>query len=268
MIRLADLLSIARVQFDRSDTKIHLACWNGIEHPIDVFYAGRFGSWQEWQTQRNFECQHILSLIDLRQSSWMFAGVYSVTGVKPHPGSPGHYLYSTKLVAGQDDLIGRVIVNHNRTRNSYIWLKPEIELPVIEYRRERMTIAEFPGYNAVCISYATLQTVIRQRIASWYGALANIKGIYLITDNSTGCHYVGKASGQIGLWQRWVSYAETGHGGNVKLRALIREHGQHAASNFQFSILEIADNHASEEDILERELYWMNVLKSREFGLN
>lgn len=268
MIRLVDILTASGIHFDVEDTKIHLACWNGQQHPIDEFYAGRFTEWQEWQTQKNFECTNILSLIDLRQSNWMFAGVYSVAGVKPHPRSPGHYLYSTKLFPGQDDLIGRAIVRHVRPRNSYVWLKPEIELPLVEYRRERMTIAEFPGYNAVCISYATLQTVIRQRIASWYGALGNIKGIYLITDTSTGCLYVGKASGQVGLWQRWTQYAETGHGGNVKLRALLREHGEDAASNFQFTILEIADNHASEEDIQKREIYWTNVLKSREFGLN
>lgn len=268
MIRLVEILSTAGIEFDRNDTKIHLACWNGNQHPIDEFYAGRFGQWQEWQTQKNFECKHVLSLIDLRQSTWMFAGVYSVTGRMPHPHSQGHFLYSTSLLPGQEGLIGRVIVHHSRTRNSYVWLKPEIELPLIEYRRERMTIAEFPGYNSVCINYATLQTVIRQRIASWYGALANIKGIYLITDTSTGCLYVGKASGQVGLWQRWTAYAETGHGGNVKLRALLQEHGEQAASNFQFSILEIADNHASEEDILVREIHWMDVLKSREFGLN
>ena len=39
-------------------------------------------------------------------------------------------------------------------------------------------------------------------------------------------------------------------------------------SNFQYSILEIADTHASDDDILDRESYWMKVLKTREFGLN
>ena len=34
------------------------------------------------------------------------------------------------------------------------------------------------------------------------------------------------------------------------------------------SILEIADTHASETDILTRESYWMKALRSRSFGLN
>lgn len=33
-------------------------------------------------------------------------------------------------------------------------------------------------------------------------------------------------------------------------------------------LLEIADTHASEADILTRESYWMKALRSRSFGLN
>ena len=39
-------------------------------------------------------------------------------------------------------------------------------------------------------------------------------------------------------------------------------------ANFQYSILEIADTHASDEDILKREAYWMDALKTRKFGMN
>ncbi len=268
VIRLVNLLTAAGVCFDQEATKVHLACWNGEQHPIDVFYAGNFQSWQEWQTRRNFTCKYVLSLIDLGASTWLFAGVYSIVDVASHPTHVGHFLYSTLLLPGQENLIGRIIVHHSRTRQSYIWMKPEIDLPVLELRRERMTIEEFPGYNSICISHPTLQTIIRQRIASWHGALANIKGIYLIADTSTGCLYVGKASGQIGIWQRWTSYSETGHGGNVQLKQLLRINGPEHVNHFQYSILEIADNHASEADIQARESHWMNVLRTRAFGLN
>jgi hypothetical protein len=113
-----------------------------------------------------------------------------------------------------------------------------------------------------------LKVVTGQKIESWYGALANIKGIYLITDTSTGKHYVGKASGQDGIWQRWCSYADNGHGGNKELKALLKIKGSRHMTRFQYSILEIADTHASDEDILKRESYWMSALKTREFGLN
>ena len=38
-------------------------------------------------------------------------------------------------------------------------------------------------------------------------------------------------------------------------------------ANLQYSILEIADTHASDADILTRESYWMRALGSRVHGL-
>jgi hypothetical protein len=269
MIGLIDLLKASGVGINVQDLKVHLACWNGREHPLDEYYAGRFQQWQERQGRRNFSCQHIISLVDMGQGKWLFAGIYEVLGCKPHPEIKGDFLYSTRLLPLQEDLIGRVIVSHKRTgRASYIWHKPEIALTVAEVRPERLTIQEFPGYNAVVIRYSSLETITSQKIASWHGALANIKGIYLITDTTTGKHYVGKASGGEGIWQRWCAYAESGHGGNRALKDLLRKQGKTHAKHFQYSILEIADTHASDEDILERESYWMNALRTREFGLN
>lgn len=72
----------------------------------------------------------------------------------------------------------------------------------------------------------------------------------------------------MGNWQRWCAYAGNGHGGNVKLKALLQEKGPDHMAHFQYAILEIADTHASDGDILACESYWMSVLRTREFGLN
>ena len=269
MLALIPILESCGLQIDWQDTKIHLAGWNGHEHPIDEFYAGRFNAWQEHQTKRNFECAHVLSLIDLGNREWLFAGVFERIDCKDHPKFEGQYLYKLKLLPNQDALIGRVIVSHTRTRQSYIWYKPdETVFPIVEIRREPMSIADFPGYNAVIISHQTLRTIVQQQIPSWHKPLEHIKGVYLITDVSTGMHYVGKASGTVGIWQRWCAYAANGHGGNVELKRMIQNKGAEYANHFQYSILEIADTHASENDILKRESYWMDVLKTRQFGLN
>lgn len=268
MLGLISFLTASGVKFDPADTKIHLACWNGEDRPIDVYYSGHFKEWQEHQGRKNFKGSYVMGLIDLGRGHWLFAGVYRVLGCKPHPQFPEAVLYSTELLAGQDDLLGRIIVAHQRTRQSYVWCKPDMALTIAEVRRERMTIADFPGYNAVVISYASLQIIARQRIASWHAALSNIRGIYLILDTATGKPYVGKASGEVGIWQRWCAYADNGHGGNVELKRLLKDTGADYAKNFQYSILEIVDTHASDADILRREGYWMEVLKSRQFGLN
>jgi hypothetical protein len=268
MIGLVDFLTASGITFNTQNTKVHLACWTGQEDPIDEYFAGRFQGWQEHQTKQNFNCDHVLSLIDLRLSRWLFVGIYDILGRKVHPTNPDQHLYTTQLRPNSDELIGRVIVEHVRTRQSYIWLKPEIKLPIREIRGSKMTVGEFPGYNHVLVNHATLRVITQQVVPSWHAALRNIKGVYLITDTSTGKQYVGKASGDVGIWQRWCAYADNGHGGNVKLKAMLNEKGPEHVGHFQYSILEIADTHASDQDILARESYWMNVLKTREFGLN
>lgn len=266
MIGLIDCLKVAGVGINLDDLKMHLACWNGCQDPIDEYYAGSFNEWQEWQCRRNFNCEHVISLIDLGQSNWLFAGVYKVLGCKRR--TDGGFKYCLKLLPGQEEIVGRITVYHERTRQPYIWYRPEIALPIVEIRREKLVIEEFPGYNAVVHSHNSLKTITTQKIASWHGALANIKGIYLITDTSTGKHYVGKASGNEGIWQRLCSYAENGHGGNRQLKELLKKKGERHMAHFQYSILEIADTHASDADILEREWYWMDALRTRDFGLN
>ena len=269
MIGLVEFLKAAGVGIETDSLKIHLACWNGQDDPINIYFAGRFKTWQEWQNHRNFKCDQVLSLIDLGQHTWLFVGVYKILDWRPHPNRKTTFLYTTSLLPHQEELIGRIIVQHKRRgRNSYIWKKPEVALPIIEIRREKLTIGEFPGYNAVVLSHSSLKIITEQKIASWHGALANIKGIYLVTDTKTGRHYVGKASGKTGIWQRWCSYAKNGHGGNEELKKVLMEKGSEHMTHFQYSILEIADTHASDEDILARESYWMNALKSREFGMN
>jgi hypothetical protein len=268
MIGLVEFLKAAGVEFQTDSLKVHLACWDGISNPLDVYYAGKFKSWQESQTRKNFECKQVLSLIDLGQSNWLFAGLYQILDRKQDPENEKLFIYSTRVLPNQESLVGRVIVHHKRSRASYVWYKSDIILSLVELRREKMTIGDFPGYNAVIISHSNLKVITGQRIASWYGALANIKGIYLITDTMTGKHYVGKASGNEGIWQRWCAYAENGHGGNLELKKVLKSNGSEYMRHFQYSILEIADSHASDADILVRESYWMKVLKTREFGMN
>lgn len=135
-------------------------------------------------------------------------------------------------------------------------------------REKKLSVEEFPGFNSVCVSFQKLQIIIEQQIQSWYGALSNIKGVYLIADTKAGKLYVGSATGDSGIWQRWSSYVTSGHGGNKELRALFKSKPTDYCSHFQYSILEIADSHASDDYILKRESYWKDVLMSRVHGYN
>ena len=269
MIDLVTFLRAAEVAVDTSSLKVHLACWTGKENPLVSFHDGKFGQWQEFQNRKNFECSQVVGLIDLGNGSWLFAGVYQILGCRERPGRRPPIRYRTQLLPRQDDWIGRIIVQHKRSgRNSYRKWRPGMDLTLLEIRPEKLAMDDFPGFSEVVLNHRDLKIITDRQVPSWHGALSNIKGVYLVTDTQTGRHYVGKASGKDGIWQRWCEYANNGHGGNVELKKLLKNAGPRRLLQFQYSILEIADTHAKDNDILARESHWIKVLKSRALGLN
>lgn len=89
-------------------------------------------------------------------------------------------------------------------------------------------------------------------------------GGYLISDTESGKLYVGSATGEGGIWQRWSGYLVTGHGRNKEPVVLMKK----LISGFRFTVLEIANTHASEKDVMVRESHLNKVLLTREFGFN
>ena len=114
----------------------------------------------------------------------------------------------------------------------------------------------------------TLKTIVKKSLSDWQSALSSVAGVYLIADKSSGKLYVGSATGEGGIWQRWAEYATNLHGNNRQLIELKKQFGDVHFENFYFSILEIADTHSSENEILVRESHWKNVLLTRQFGYN
>lgn len=265
MLHLIELIQLAGVKL--GSYKIHLAK-SSKDNPINYFYAGTFKEWQEGQTQRNFECDHVIGLISIEKGQWLFAGVWAIQG-SPKKKKDG-WQYQTSEVKGLDHLAGRVIVSFVRTfRQSY--LRGDSyggKLLVHEIRPERLSVADFPGYSSVNLTFDTLRVLAKQRPAAWLTALRSVGGVYLIADTSNGMLYVGSAYGDGGIWDRWENYAKKGHGENKDLVELLKTKSEDHASNFRFSILEICDLLASKDEVLARECHWKRVLLSREFGYN
>jgi len=268
MLKLTDLIQMADV--DLGDYKIHCATGQR-PPPLEAFFDGHWKQWQEEQNQKNFECDRIISLIHLDDSRWLFAGVYEVLGVRNgNRQNPDGYQYETREVRGLEHLTGRAIIEFDKKfRASYLrGPKYADHMLMISLLEQRMTVGEFPGFNAVLLSHATLKTVVRENIDSWRAALGNVAGVYVITDRSTGKQYVGSACGVGGIWSRWCAYAKNGHGGNAELRSLLSENGAARSEDFQYAILEVCDLNASNEFIIGRESHWKTVLRTREYGLN
>ena len=267
MIKLADIIKAKEIDLNWENYKIHFATGDS-PTPLEAFFAGKFKEWQERQRKKNFQCDMVVGLIHLGSDKWLYAGIYKILGVQPREVTK--FRYKTKLIFGQEDLIGRVVVSFNKDfRASYVWgHKYGDLLGVSELKPKKMSVHDFPGYNGVVISNHLLKTIVSQEIPSWKAVLSNVNGVYLISDNKTGKLYVGSATGEGGIWQRWVGYALSGHGGNVELKRLLKSKGENYSQNFQYSILETADSKATDEYIVSRESHWKNVLLSREFGYN
>ncbi|TWU59513.1 hypothetical protein V7x_56130 [Crateriforma conspicua] len=270
MLKLVDLIRLSNI--DLGDFKIHCAIDNKRSEwrPLEQYFAGTFELGQSQQTQKNFECENVLSLINLSNSRlWLYVGVYRVFGVEPADDWDG-YIYDLRRLPGLDHLDGRAVIDFQKTfRASYLVGKRyEDQLIVNAIRPERMSIADFPGFNSVLLSFEMLRSIVRQDNPSWRTALSNVAGVYVITDRESGYQYVGSAYGGVGLWQRWAEYTRTGHGGNKELRKLLRDEGDDYAENFQFSLVEVCDINASSDYIISREGHWKDVLLSREFGYN
>ncbi|WP_417347435.1 GIY-YIG nuclease family protein [Ferrimonas sp.] len=269
-MKLFELLSLKKPEITEANSKVHLAVWNGEENPIDVYLAGDFEEWQRWQSRRNFEREYIVSLIQLPGTNrWLFAGCYNSLGCSYLEKHEYNY-YSTEEVQQVNCLSGRLIIDFKRSgRQSYLLAENWSDAMLVsELLPKKMVVEEFSGYHNSLISKEKLDIIVNQQVESWKSALSSVSGVYLITDRASGKLYVGSATGECGLWQRWADYSETGHGGNLELKNLLKVNGKDYSSNFQYSVLEIADTYTDRDSILEREKYWKDVLCSKSFGYN
>jgi hypothetical protein len=264
VLQLVDLIALCGVTLGRF--KIHLAK-HEIDPPLQAYLEGRFQAWQDNQTQKNFQCETIVSLISLGYDRWLFVGVWKVDGVRPNG---DRYLYKTTELPGLDSLNGRAVIRFKREfRASYLHgSRYGAHLLVTEIRPERYSIQEFPGFSRFHLEFDQLRYIVSHGIASWKSALESVAGIYLIADRATGELYVGKADGSAGIWGRWTFYATVPHGENRELKRLLIANGTTYASNFRFSILEICDLRASPAEVTARESHWKIALLSRDFGHN
>jgi len=268
--KLLDIMNIYSPQILPSDCKLHIACWSGSENPIDQYLCGTFEDWQSLQTKQNFRRKFIISLIQLSESDhWLFAGIFRSLNCKYNENDKLFH-YKTEEVTALKEFTGRLIVTFKRpARQCYLFAEKWInDIYVSEIKAQKIVIQKFPGYHNVLISKAKLDTIVKQEISSWESSLANVAGVYIITDKTNGKQYVGSASGHQGIWQRWCEYSKNGHGENKELKELLNKKGTHHSENFQYSILEIADTHSSNEELLARESFWKDILCSRNFGYN
>ena len=265
-VNISELLKLKSIE--PKDIKLHLAIGQKNKNePWLELSEGRFKSWQENQTRANFTRPLILSFVYIGKNEWLFAGIYNSIEYKK---IDEHYYYLTTLTDDYSEYIGRLVIHFEKIfRMSYLLAEKFVDkMEIIEIFREKFVCEPFPGYSNICIPFDTLRQIYRTEEKSWKSALSAVYGIYLITDNSSGKQYVGKADGNEAIWQRWTAYASNGHGSNSELIKIFREKGLSYFENFQYSILEVITKNDNQGYIDAREHYWKTSLRTKEFGYN
>lgn len=272
-ILINDLLRIPDAEI--SNVRLKLNIDNGYTDPLEEYKRDPDKvnvDWFLWHKERRyFHTGNIaICLLNLYNDKWLLTTVKRITKELDVVDDIG---FEAEEIDEYSQYFGRLVLSYHNTNRTmgrtYEALMNELEVS------EVLSVAydgdEFPGYENIRLSYSQLETIINRKRSGWADALQNQKAVYLLTDKKTGKLYVGSATAQYGmLYQRWKSYIENGHGGNVELRKLVNDKGfDYIKENFQYSVLENYNARMDDDYILKREAWWKDTLCSRvPFGYN
>lgn len=272
-ILLNDLLNINDDEIDKVKVKFNQTNYENT-NPMEEYKKDPEivnDRWLFWRSkQRYFNVGQIaICLLRLSYDTWLLT---TIKEVEKELNVTNGINYEGREIEKYRCYFGRVILKHHKTYQSQGRYFKEIqdELEIVEILPSVFDGESFPGYDNVRLSFQQLETIITRKKSDWIGALQNQKAVYLITDKSNGKLYVGSATSDNGmLLDRWTSYIKNGHGGNKSLIALIKEKGfDYIKNNFQYSILENYNAKTDDNVILQREQWWKETLKSKDFGYN
>lgn len=256
---------------DLANTKIRMhVVFDNNWNPIDSFKNGDIqglltGQYWNFSKRKSYKVgETTIGLIRLfpRKDLWLLFHIGVVTeDLNIYEGAG----YRFRTLNQYSKYFGRVIVKYKNTTQALIRKAENIidQCEIYQILPDVFDNDIFPGYENVNVSWDELKRVIEKE--SWRTALNNQKAVYLITDTSNGKMYVGSATAEQMLLDRWTTYARNRHGGNIQLTQLSAEHIE---KYFRYSILDIFKSTTDDQIILNRENWWKQTLLTRIFGYN
>lgn len=220
-----------------------------------------YQSIQDVRARSKFRRRYWASFVATLRGETLFVGLYERHGRRllesdqkcPSTGADlkarTRDLYDLRLRSELKDLIGKLVIDWGPSMRSWVQRADKQNKRVIELRPVFEEPA-FPGF----LNFRERRSRLLRLPKSWIEVLRSNRGVYLLTCPETGQHYVGSASGQDGFWGRWLSYVETGHGGNVELK-------KRADTDWVMSILQVASSDATEDEIRALERIWIEKLQ-------
>ena len=92
-----------------------------------------------------------------------------------------------------------------------------------------------------------------------------MRGIYIIQNVANGMFYIG---GSVDICRRWREHRKTLRNGNHANSYIQKDYDSHGEVMFRFDILEICNSDSSKIYLLEREQFWLDLLRAASIGYN
>lgn len=231
--------------------------------------CGECSYWSRYGKKRNFyPGQWVFSFVRMTDNEWLFISAAEIKDV------PDEGWATVNVLDKFASLFGRLIIKCKKgnTFSRYVFnLGTYLEQAIVKEILPCLYSGEkFEGYDNVHLPFYLLSDIFQGRILpTYYEALKKVTGVYCLTDTHTGKLYIGSATGEEGVAQRWGNYLESKHGGNKRLLALYEKEGAgYFEKNFTYTLLEYFGLSYDTEKILKREQYWKNCLDTIRHGYN
>lgn len=153
--------------------------------------------------------------------------------------------------------MGRLTINWPGKELSWFRLAEKNTFSITAISEENRFVKAMPAWPELNLTWAQLQVMPQ----SWKARLAEWRGVYLVFDTERKAGYVGSAAGSDNILGRWLTYARSGHGGNVQLKAS-------NPASLRFSILQRTSPDLPVAEVVALETNWKARLHTQEFGLN
>ncbi len=284
MIKFEDFFKVAdpkktKVKFNMNAGDPHKPAWNYLRNGEEDSEWIGMNAYKTTQPNNNLNrADYLLAFAQYYPYGpqyFIFGGMYKVEKITPEVFDCKGY--NLTLMEEFADYRKRVIVKLEKPfgykpiyNKRYASVQRDLN-PEIHELAPSTKLGSFLGYNNVLLTHKDLQIIVKMEAPEWKSALSCVKGVYCITDTSTGQLYIGSASGDgAGIWQRWSAYANVNNltGGNKTFEELKKNGADYIIDNFTYSILEIFDMRTKRDYIVRREEFWKRVFKSVEYGMN
>ena len=229
----------------------------------DCSYWGWYGN------KKNFNIgQTVFSFVKMSYDEWLFISAAEIVDI------PVASRAEVKILDRFVPFFGKLVMKYKKgnTYARYVFKMKNMidnctvkEILPCQYNGE-----QFEGYDRVHLPYRKLSDVFSGKIMpTYFEALKKVTGIYCLTDRKTGKLYIGSATGEEGVAQRWGSYLDSKHGGNKKLIALYKKEGsKYFEEYFTYTLIEYFGLSYDPMKILEREQYWKRCFDTINNGYN